>query len=203
MSKIQLKTDGKRYNQLLEKREKQLAALAELEAYEKRASKACAQTIYEYTDADDMDDDDTEYEDQQPVERIIDWHVAEADAKYKQATKRCFELVDATAKTFIEVVAELIHDNIDVLDGMNINSKQVFLALNEALPDDIFVDTNMGEINAVLSVHGGSRNMHVRAELQRIDYGTHILCCGKQDHFINKERFLADYENGKYGNAAR
>lgn len=203
MSKIQLKTDGKRYNQLLEKREKQLAALAELEAYEKRTSKACAQAIYEYTDADDMDDDDTEYEDQQPVERIIDWHVAEADAKYKQATKRCFELVDATAKTFIEVVAELIHDNIDVLDGMNINSKQVFLALNEALPEDIFVDTNMHERDTVLRVNGGERNKRVHIALQRINIITHIQCCGKNSHLIDKKRFLADYAMGKYVNTVR
>lgn len=202
MSKIQLKTDGKRYNQLLEKREKQLAALAELEAYEKRASKACAKTIYQYTDADDMDDD-TDYEDQQPVERIIDWHVAEDDAKYKQVTKRCFELVDATAKTFIEVVAELIHDNIDVLDGMNINSKQVFLALNEALPEDIFVDTNMKERDTVLRVNGGERNKRVHIALQRINIITHIQCCGKNSHFIDKKRFLADYAMGKYGNTVR
>ena len=203
MAEIKLKTDGKRYNQLIEKREKQLAALAELEAYEKRASKACAQAICEYTDADDMDDDDTEDEDQQPVERIIDWHVAEADAKYKQATKRCFELVDATAKTFIEVVAELIHDNIDVLDGMNINGKQVFLALNEALPEDIFVDTNMKERDTVLRVNGGERNKRVHIALQRINIITHIQCCGKNSHFIDKKRFLADYAMGKYVNTVR
>lgn len=174
MSKIKLKTDGDRYNQLIEKKEKQLADLVALDEHEKQASKECSQAFQRYMDA-----------------------TRENTAYAKQ------RLADETGRTFIAIVAELIHDNIDVLDGMDINSKQVFLALNEALPDDIFVDTNMGDLNAVLHVHGGSRNMLVRKELERIDYGTHILCCGKQDHFISKERFIADYENGKYGNAAR
>lgn len=195
MDKIKLKTDGKRYNELIEKREEQLAKLATLEEHEDQADKAYEQAYQQYMS---VIRDDSAVLSSQLVE-----HFADADEKLKQAVERCSELADETGRTFIAIVAELIHDNIDILDGMDVNSKQVFLAINEALPDDIFVDTNMGEINAVLSVHGGSRNKRVRAELQQIDYGTHILCCGKQDHFINKERFLADYENGKYGNAAR
>ena len=202
MSEIQLKTDGKRYNQLIEKREKQLADLVTLEAQEERADEAyekaysqAMQAMRQYENADRKD----ATEKQQFTERIVDI----ANEKYEQAMKRCCEFVDETANTFIAIVVELVHDNIDVLDGMDINSKQVFLALNEALPDDIFVDTNMGELNAVLHVHGGSRNKRVRIALQQINLGTHILCCGKQNHFIDKERFLADYENGKYGNDAR
>ena len=201
MTKIKLKTDGKHYNELIEKREEQLAELITLEKHEEQADEAYeqaySQAMRQYSNADRND----AAAKQQFAELMAD--ADKADEKYKQAMKRCCEFVDETARTFIAIVVELIHDNIDVLDGMDVNSKQVFLALNEALPNDIFVDTNMGEINAVLSVHGGSRNKRVRAELQQIDYGTHILCCGKQDHFINKERFLADYENGKYGNAAR
>lgn len=208
MSKIKLKTDGERYNQLIEKCEKQLADLAELEAYEEQADKeyekAYSQVMRQYMNADRKD----AVAKQQSAERIAEASIADekyeqAIEKYKQAAGRCFELVDATARTFIAIVAELIHDNIDVLDGMNINSKQVFLAINEALPEDIFVDTNMGDCNAVISVHGGSKNKRVRMELQQIDYGTHILCCGKQDHFISKERFLTDYESGKYRNTAQ
>lgn len=198
MSKIKLKTDGDRYNQLIEKKEKQLADLVALDEHEEQASKECSQAFQRYMDAAR---ENTAYAKQRLAELQADRNRAEEN--YRQATDRCFELVDETARTFIDVVVELIHDNIDVLDGMDVNSKQVFLAINEALPDDIFVDTNMGERNAVLHVHGGSRNMLVRTELERIDYGTHILCCGKQDHFISKERFIADYENGKYGNAAR
>lgn len=201
MSKIQLKTDGERYNQLIEKREKQLADLATLEEQEEQADevyeKAYSQAMRQYENADRKD----AVAKQQFAERIADADIA--NEKYEQAMKRCCEFVDETANTFIAIVAELIHDNIDMLDGMDVNSKQVFLALNEALPDDIFVDTNMGELNAVLHVHGGSRNKRVRIALQRINLGTHILCCGKQNHFIDKERFLVDYENGKYGNDAR
>lgn len=198
MSKIKLKTDGKRYNQLIEKKEKQLADLVALDEHEKQASKECSQAFQRYMDAAR---ENTAYAKQRLAELQADRNRAEEN--YRQAVERCSEFADETGRTFIAIVAELIHDNIDVLDGIDVNSKQVFLALNEALPDDIFVDTNMGDLNAVLHVHGGSRNMLVRTELERIDYGTHILCCGKQDHFISKERFIADYENGKYGNAAR
>lgn len=198
MSKIKLKTDGDRYNQLIEKKEKQLADLVALDEHEKQASKECSQAFQRYMDAAR---ENTAYAKQRLAELQADRNRAEEN--YRQAVERCSELADETGRTFIAIVAELIHDNIDVLDGMDVNSKQVFLALNEALPDDIFVDTNMGDLNAVISVHGGSRNKRVCMELQRIDYGTHILCCGKQDHFINKERFLADYDNGEYGNTAR
>lgn len=198
MDKIKLKTDGDRYNQLIEKKEKQLADLVALDEHEKQASKECSQAFQRYMDAAR---ENTAYAKQRLAELQADRNRAEEN--YRQAALSSFALAEETGRTFIAIVAELIHDNIDVLDGMDINGKQVFLAINEALPDDIFVDTNMGEINAVLSVHGGSRNKRVRAELQQIDYGTHILCCGKQDHFINKERFLADYENGKYGNDER
>lgn len=198
MSKIKLKTDGDRYNQLIEKKEKQLADLVALDEHEKQASKECSQAFQRYMDAAR---ENTAYAKQRLAELQADRNRAEEN--YRQATDRCSELADETGRTFIAIVAELIHDNIDVLDGMDVNSKQVFLALNEALPEDIFVDTNMGDLNAVISVHGGSRNKRVCMELQRIDYGTHILCCGKLNHFIDKKRFLADYENGKYGNDAR
>lgn len=201
MDRIRLKTDGKHYNELLEKREKQLADLSVLEKHEEQADeayeKACSQAMRQFETAD-MKNAAAK---QRYNELIDDARIV--NEKYEQAMKRCCEFVDETARTFIAIVAELIHDNIDVLDGMDVNSKQVFLAINEALPEDIYVDTNMGELNAVLSVHGGSRSKRVRMGLQRIDYGTHILCCGKQNHFIDKERFLADYESGKYGDTAQ
>lgn len=208
MSKIKLKTDGERYNQLIEKCENQLADLAELDEYEKQANKeyekAYSQVMRQYMDADRKN----AVAKQQLAERIAEASIADekyeqAIEKYKQAAGRCFELVDATARTFIDVVAELIHDNIDVLDSMNINSKQVFLAINEALPEDIFVDTNMKERDTVLRVNGGERNERVRIALQRINVITHIQCCGKHNHLIDKKRFLADYASGKYGNTAR
>ena len=195
MDKITLKTDGKHYNELIEKREKQLADLTTLEKHEEQADEAYEQTYQQYMS---VIRDDSAVVSSQFAECLAD-----ANEKLKQAVERCSEFADETGRTFIAIVAELIHDNIDVLDGMDINDKQVFLALNEALPDDIFVDTNMCDCNAVLSVHGGSRSKRVRMELQRIDYGTHILCCGKQDHFINKGRFLADYKSGKYGDTAQ
>lgn len=201
MDKITLKTDGKHYNELIEKREEQLAELITLEEHEEQADEAyeqaCSKAMRHFETAD-MKDAAAK---QRYNELIDDARIV--NEKYEQATKRCSEFAEETGRTFIAIVVELIHDNIDTLDGIDVNSKQVFLAINEALPDDIFVDTNMGDLNAVITVHGGSRNKRVRTELERIDHGTHILCCGKQDHFINKERFLADYEDGKYGDTVQ
>lgn len=197
MSKIQLKTDGKHYIKLIEKREKQLVDLTVLEEHEKQASKACVQAVQQYESVDRND----ATANRQLAELLVERHIA--DEKYKQATERCSALVDDTARTFIDIVVELIHDNIDMLNRMDINGKQAFLAINEALPDDIFVDTNMGERDTVLHVHSGNRNKRVRRALQRIDSTTHIKCCSKQGHFIEKKRFLTDYANGKYVNTAR
>jgi hypothetical protein len=197
MSKIHLKIDGKRYNLLIEKHEKQLVDLAALGEYEKQASKACVQVVQQYESVNR----NNATANRQLAELLAERHIA--DEKYKQATERCSALIDDTARTVIDIVVELIHDNIDMLNGMDINDKQAFLAINEALPDDIFVDTNMGERDTVLHVHSGNRNKRVRRALQRIDSDTHINCCNKQGHFIDKKRFLSDYANGKYGNTAR
>lgn len=193
MAEIKLKTNGKHYNQLIEKREKQLVHLATLEEHEEQADKAYSQAFNRYMTVAAASP--------QLAERLTDARMAYR--KYRQATARCSEFAIETASTFIAIVVELIHDNIDMLDGMDVDSDQVFFALNEALPDGIFVDTDMGEFNAVLNVHGGSRNTRTRMTLQQFKHGTHIPCCGKQSHFIDKERFLTYYENGKYGNFAR
>ena len=201
MDKITLKTNGKHYNELIEKREEQLVKLATLEKHEDQADEAYeqaySQAMRQYSNADRND----AAAKQQFAELMAD--ADKADEKYKQAMKRCCEFVDETARTFIAIVVELIHDNIDVLDGMDVNSKQVFLALNEALPEDIFVDTNMKERDTVLRVNGGERNKRVHIALQRINIITHIQCCGKHNHLIDKKRFLADYAMGKYGNTVR
>lgn len=153
MSKIKLKTDGDRYNQLIEKKEKQLADLVALDEHEKQASKECSQAFQRYMDATR---ENAAYAKQRLAELQADRNRAEEN--YRQATLSSFALIEETANTFVAIVVELIHDNIDVLDGMSINGKQVFLALNEALPDDIFVDTNMNERDTVLYVRGGNTN---------------------------------------------
>ena len=193
MAGIKLKTDGKQYNQLIEKREEQLAHLATLEEHEEQADKAYSHAFQRYMTVAAADP--------QLAERLSDARMAYK--KYRQATARCGEFANEVASTFIAIVVELIHDNIDMLDGMDIDGDQVFFALNEALPDGIFVDTDMGELNAALHVYGGSKDTRARMALQQFKHETHIPCCGKQNHFIDKERFIAYYENEQYGNFAQ
>lgn len=190
MSKIKLKTDGDRYNQLIEKKEKQLADLVALDEHEKQASKECSQAFQRYMDAAR---ENTAYAKQRLAELQADRNRAEEN--YRQAALSSFALIEETANTFVAIVVELIHDNIDVLDGMSINGKQAFLALNEALPDDIFVDTNMSERDTVLYVRGGNTNQRVRIMLNRGNIGTQLKFCGRQNHFIDKKRFLDNYGN--------
>ena len=76
MSKIKLKTDGDRYNQLIEKKEKQLADLVVLDEHEKQESKECSQAFQRYMDATR---ENTAYAKQRLVELQADRNRAEAN----------------------------------------------------------------------------------------------------------------------------
>ena len=165
MSKIKLKTDGDRYNQLIEKKEKQLADLVALDEHEKQASKECSQAFQRYMDATR---ENTAYAKQRLAELQADRNRAEEN--YRQAALSSFALIEETANTFVAIVVELIHDN-------------------------IFVDTNMNERDTVLYVRGGNTNQRVRIMLNRGNIGTQLKFCGRQNHFIDKKRFLDNYGN--------
>ena len=193
MNAIKLKTDGERFKQLVEKHEGQMKALLPFEEEKEKAHEASCQALREVMRA--MEEYSAEAERSLPeLERIAD----EAEASCTQVYRRSMDLLDETVNTCIEIVVELIHDNIDTLDGMNINGKDVFLAINWALPEDIFVGTNMSKKDPVLYVKGSELSSDLCIELQPGNIKTHIMCCNKDGHFVDKSRFLADYENGVY-----
>lgn len=82
MSKIKLKTDGDRYNQLIEKKEKQLADLVALDEHEEQASKECSQAFQRYMEATR---ENTAYAKQRLAELQADRNRAEENCELPKA----------------------------------------------------------------------------------------------------------------------
>ena len=193
MTVIKLKTDGERYRQLVEKHERQMEALVPFEEEKDKANEASRRALWNAMRAEE--EDSAEAERRLPeLERIA----SEAEEVYTQACRRSRDLVDEAVITCIEVVVELIHDNIDTLDGMNINSKAAFLAINLALPEKIYVETNGSKCDPILYVRGCEVSQSIGIGLQPSNIHTHIMCCKKDGHFVDRNRFLGDYVNGVY-----
>ena len=193
MTVIKLQTDGERYRQLVEKHERQMEALVPFEEEKDKANEASRRALWDAMRAEE--EDSAEAERRLPeLERIA----SEAEEVYTQACRRSRDLVDETVITCIEVVVELIHDNIDTLDGMNINSKAAFLAINLALPEKIYVETNGSKCDPILYVRGCEVSQSIGIGLQPSNIHTHIMCCNKDGHFVDRNRFLGDYVNGVY-----
>lgn len=193
MTVIKLKTDGEHYRQLVEKHERQMEALVLFEEEKDKANEASRRALWDAMRAEE--EDSAEAERRLPeLERIA----SEAEEVYTQACRRSRDLVDETVITCIEVVVELIHDNIDTLDGMNINSKAAFLAINLALPEKIYVETNGSKCDPILYVRGCEVSQSIGIGLQPSNIHTHIMCCNKDGHFVDRNRFLGDYVNGVY-----
>ena len=193
MTVIKLKTDGERYKQLVEKHESQMEALVPFEEEKDKANEASRRALWDAMRAEE--EDSAEAERRLPELEMI---ASEAEEVYTQACRSSSDLVDETVITCIEVVVELIHDNIDTLDGMNINSKAAFLAINWALPENIYVETNGLKCDPILYVRGSEISQSVGIGLQPSNIHTHIMCCNKDGHFVDRNRFLGDYVNGVY-----
>lgn len=193
MTVIKLKIDGERYRQLVEKHERQMEALVPFEEEKDKANEASRRALWDAMRAEE--EDSAEAERRLPELEMI---ASEAEEVYTQACRRSRDLVDETVITCIEVVVELIHDNIDTLDGMNINSKAAFLAINLALPEKIYVETNGSKCDPILYVRGCEVSQSIGIGLQPSNIHTHIMCCNKDGHFVDRNRFLGDYVNGVY-----
>lgn len=193
MTVIKLKTDGELREQAVEKHESQIEMLVPFEEEKDRANEASRRALWDAMRAEEEDSAEAERR-LAELERIA----GEAEEVYTQACRRSRDLVDETVITCIEVVVELIHDNIDTLDGMNINSKTAFLAINWALPENIYVETNGSRCDPILYVCGSEVSQSVGIGLQPGNIHTHIMCCNKDGHFIDRDRFLGDYVDGVY-----
>lgn len=189
MSNIDINTDGTRYKQLVSLHEKQIEALKPYEAREKQAYEAydkaiCDSIMNTPADADEL------------AELLR--NEENAIREYRAAIENGRDASKRAVATAVELVAELIHDNIDTLDGESLNDKAVFIALNEALPDDIYISTNKSTTDTVLYVESGASSLRMAQYLNPNNGNTHIRPCRTDSDTLDKERYMNDYDQGIY-----
>lgn len=189
MTRIDIKTDGTRYNQLVRLHEKQIDALKPYEEREKQAYET-----YDKAICDSVMNTPADADEQTELLR----NEENATREYRAAIENGRDASKRAVATAVELVAELLHDNIDTLDGESLNDKAVFLALNEALPDDIYVSTNKSTTDTVLYVEGGANSLRMAQYLNPNNGNTHIRPCRTDSDTIDKERYMNDYEQGIY-----
>lgn len=189
MTRIDIKTDGIRYNQLVRLHEKQIDALKPYEEREKQAYET-----YDKAICDSVMNTPADADEQTELLR----NEENATRKYRAAIENGRDASKRAVATAVELVVELLHDNIDTLDGESLNDKTVFLALNEALPDDIYVSTNKSTTDTVLYVEGGASSLRMAQYLNPNNGNTHIRPCRTDSDTIDKERYMNDYDQGIY-----
>lgn len=194
MNHIEINTDGTFYKQLVSLHEEQIENLKQYEEREKKAYEARNKSVwdtitsYQKTPAEAAEQEDELLRSQ-----------GQTELEYRAAIAGGMEESTWAANTAVALVAELLHDNIDVLDGKRLNSKAVFLALNEALPEDIYIATNKDTEDPILYVESGADSPRMCQQLQPCNADTHIRPCRTDSDIISKQRYLNDYNQGIYG----
>ena len=189
MTRIDIKTDGTHYKQLVSLHERQIEALKPYEERERQAYKAYNQAV-----SDSVMKTPASTDEQAELLR----NEENATREYRAAIENGRDASKRAVATAVELVAELIHDNIDILDGECLNDKGVFLALNEALPDDIYVSTDKSTTDTVLYVEGGANSLRMAQYLNPNNGNTYIRPCRTDSDTIDKERYMNDYDQGLY-----
>lgn len=189
MSHIDIKTDGTRYKQLVSLHEEQIRNLKQSEEPENQAYEAYDNALWDSLTNTSSDADEQ-------AELLRKKEIAEQ--KYRTVVENGLDASKRAVATAVELVAELIHDNIDTLDGESINNKGVSIALNGALPDDIHISTNKSTKDTVLYVEGGESSRRMRHCLRSSNRATHIRPCRTNSDIISKQRYLFDYYQGLY-----
>lgn len=183
MNRINLKTDGTNYKCLVSLYEKQLDNLKQYEEREKKAAEARKLSVWDTLMSYNEAPADTTEQADELLRRQ-----AQTEIEYRTAIKDGMEESTEAATTAVAIVAELIHDNIDTLDGERLNSKAVFLALNEALPEDIYIATNKDTEDPILYVESGADSPRMCQQLQPCNTRTHIHPCREDSDIIDKQR---------------
>lgn len=190
MSHIDIKTDGTRYNQLVRLHEEQIRNLKQSEESELQAYEAYDKALWDILTNTSADVDADEL-----MELLNKETVAQ---EYRAAVENGLDASKRAVATAVELVAELLHDNIDILDGERLNDKAVSIALNGALPDDIHIFTNNRPKDTILYVKGGESSFRMRRYLRSYNKATHIHPCRTDSDIISKQRFMSDYYKGIY-----
>lgn len=189
MSHIDISTDGTRYNQLVRLHEEQIRNLKQSEEPENQAYEAYDNALWDSLTNTSSDADEQ-------AELLRKKEIAEQ--KYRAVVESGLDASKRAVATAVELVAELIHDNIDTLDGESLNNKAVSIALNGALPDDIHISTNKSTKDTVLYVEGGESSRRMRHCLRSSNKATHIRPCRTNSDIISKQRYMSDYYKGIY-----
>lgn len=190
MSHIEISTDGTRYKQLVSLHEEQIRNLKQSEERGNQAYEAYNTAVWNTLTNTSADVDADEL-----VELL---NKKTAAQKYRAVSENLRDASNRAVATAVELVVELLHDNIDVLDGKCLNDKTVSRALNEAVPDDIYVSTNESTEDTVLYVEGGESSFRMRHYLRSCNKATHIRPCRTDSDIISKQRFMSDYDQGLY-----
>ena len=190
MSHIDISTDGTRYNQLVSLHEEQIRNLKQSEEPELKAYEAYDKALWDILTNTSADVDADEL-----MELLNKETVAQ---EYRAAVENGLDASKRAVATAVELVAELLHDNIDILDGERLNDKAVSIALNGALPDDIHIFTNNRPKDTILYVKGGESSFRMRRYLQPSNKATHIRPCRTDSDIISKQRYMSDYYQGIY-----
>lgn len=190
MNRIEISTDGACYKQLVRLHEEQIRNLKQSEEREKQAHEAYDEAIWDTLANASADVDADE------LMELLNKKTAVQE--YRAAIENWMDASKQAVATAVELVAELLHDNIDVLDGESLNDKGVFIALNEALHDDIFISTNKSPEDTVLYVEGGPSSFRMIHYLQSSNKATHIRPCQTNSDIISKQRYMSDYNQGIY-----
>lgn len=189
MNHIDIKTDGTRYKQLVSLHEEQIRNLKQSEEPENQAYEAYDNALW-----DSLTNTSSDADEQAELLRKKET----AEQKYRTVVENGLDASKRAVATAVELVAELIHDNIDTLDGESLNNKAVSIALNGALPDDIYISTNKSTKDTVLYVEGGESSRRMRHLLRSSNRATHIRPCRTNSDIISKQRYLFDYYQGLY-----
>lgn len=190
MNRIEISIDGARYKQFVSLHEKQIENIKQSEERVKQASEAYEQVVW-----DNAMKIPTATDEQTEANWLLEKH---AECEYRAAVENVRDASKRAVATAVKLVAELIHDNIDTLAGKCLNSKAVFIALNEALPEDIYISTNRITEDTVLYVEVGASSLRFAQYLHPNSGDTHIRPCRTDSDIISKQRFMSDYDQGLY-----
>lgn len=193
MKHIDISTDGFNYKQLVRLYKEEIKNLKQYEEREKKAAEARKLSVWDTLMSYNEAPTDTAEQADELLRRQ-----AQTEIEYRTAIKDGMEESTEAATTAVALVAELIHDNIDTLDGERLNSKAVFLALNEALPEDIYIATNKDTEDPILYVESGADSPRMCQQLQPCNTRTHIHPCREDSDIIDKQRFMNNYNQGEY-----
>lgn len=193
MKHIDISTDGTGYKQLVRLYEEEIKNLKQYEEREKKAAEARKLSVWDTIMSYKEAPADTAEQADELLRRQT-----QTEIEYRTAIKDGMEESTEARITAVALVAELIHDNIDTLDGEHLNSKAVFIALNEALPENIYIATNKDTEDPILYVESGADSPRMCQQLQPCNTTTHIHLCREDSDIIDKQRFMNDYNQGEY-----